>query len=149
MALDNSRKVIDQGNVVVYSRQRQRGTWVNVFGNITTTFDRCWKYTRDCSCKIRYVGLTEAEAASYVSELQETFTRSQSLSVWDSNREAKEFFDQTVTGVLMAEISMQPTVGDMWEVSISVREHDEKNRMAKVTPSSLFSTEDRRSYLGA
>jgi len=70
------------------------------------------------------------------------YTRSMKVSDWASG----EFTDIDGGSMCMADIVIQKRAGHMYDVVISVREDDSRNRVASYTPSTLFTTENNRDY---
>lgn len=70
------------------------------------------------------------------------YTRSVRVSEWGTG----EFSDIDGGTICMADITIQKRAGHMYDVVVNVREDDSRNRRASYTPSTLFTTEDRRDY---
>lgn len=70
------------------------------------------------------------------------YTRSVKVSEWGTG----EFSDIDGGTICMADITIQKREGHMYDVVVSVREDDSRNRRASWTPSSLFTAENNRDY---
>lgn len=122
MAVDNSIRVIDKGRTVVYSKEIVFGSWSYEEGpGIIRTLDAAWKFTRKCTCSFKYVGLSLEEAEDYRDELTGIFTRSIKSSKWKAIN-ANEFYDVYFGDSCMAEISIRPIQGTLYEVNVEVNE---------------------------
>lgn len=149
MALDNTKRVIEKGRTVIYSKEIVFGSWAYESGvGQLTIFDAAWKFTRKCTCSFKYVGLTLSEAEEYRDQLTATFTRSIKSSKWKATN-VNDFYDVYFGQACMAEVAIRPIQGEMYEVNVDVNESDE---MFRISPNhafaTLFTTENNRDYLG-
>ena len=72
------------------------------------------------------------------------YTRPFKISEWVG---ATEFTDINGGNICMADIVIQKRAGQMYDVVVSVREDDSRNRVASLLdPSVLFYTENNRDY---
>ena len=72
------------------------------------------------------------------------YTRSYEVSDWYG---ASDFRDISGGSICMADIVIQKRAGHMYDVVISVREDDSRNRVASYSsPETLFTMENRRDY---
>lgn len=139
-------RVVDSDLIISYTRRLVTGSWtVATSLSTSTTYTRAYEYTRSAAYSYRYVGMTLAAAQSKASDLVSLYTRATLLSDWD---ETTGRFDTIDAGtLLMADISVQHTEGDAYDVVVNVREADSRMSLSgALSPSSLFPTENNRSY---
>ena len=72
------------------------------------------------------------------------YTRSYKVSDWNGSG---EFQDIDGGSICMADVVIQKRAGHMYDVVVSVREDDSRNRVASYSsPETLFTMENRRDY---
>lgn len=72
------------------------------------------------------------------------YTRSYKVSDWQGS---SEFRDIDGGSIPMADIVIQKRAGHMYDVVVSVREDDSRNRVVSYSsPATLFTTENNRDY---
>ena len=150
MALINSatsaNRVVDAALSIVYTRRKIYGSWTWTNGlNETITYNSAWEYIRHATKTYKYVGMNETAANSAASALVTLYTRSTSVSEWNSS--TGQFAAVSAGTVPMADVSAQHEAGGMWSVAVSVNETDSR---ISLSPSESFATlfysENQRSY---
>lgn len=138
-------RIVESDLVVAYGRRRISGAWSYTEANMTTTIYEAWEYTRTAQKTYRYVGLSESAATAAVAALVPYYTRGTVVTVWDP--EEHDFRDVSGGSSPMADISANLVEGNMWEVTVAVREVDTKTRKTGTSaPAGLFAAENARKY---
>lgn len=142
-----TNREISEGKVVTYSKARIYGQWSYTNVNVTTTLYRAWEYHRYCQMSYAYVGLTYSAALACAKAVIANYTRATKTSEWSDSGSTQGTFVAIDGGTqLMASVSVRLDGGDAYRVEVQVREDDSRLSTASVSPSSLFSTENNRTY---
>lgn len=154
MALLNTwgadNRVVTNDKVVTYSTRLIYGSWSYVSPdapNITVTINSAYEYHRYCSKSYMYVGMDRATAGACAQAMITKYTRSFSVSEWNSSgQNAGQFTDTGGGSYCMAEVCVQQREGCMYDVLINVREDDTRLRTSITSPEALFAAENNRDY---
>ncbi|MBR4522813.1 MAG: hypothetical protein IKO64_01060 [Kiritimatiellae bacterium] len=143
------RLVIESDRQVNYAVRRIAGNWKYAQGvGIEATLTRAWSYSRYCTGSLRYIGLTRSAANTLAATLRSRYTRSCKISVFDGDTIGltEHFSDIDGGDVSMASVEVRAAGGDAYDVILQLNEQDEKTRENHVSATSLFSTENNRTY---
>ena len=144
--------VVDQALSVTYAKMRIPGSWSYPGApGSTITFDHAWEYTRRATLAKRFVGMTKAAAEAAAASFRNSYTRDVKVSVYDGETvdvtgTAERFSDENGGTILMTDIAVVHDEGDAYTVVIQVSETDLKMRRKSHTASTLFTTENSRTY---
>ena len=140
----SANRVIVTDKTVTYSKNKIYGQWSYASGTTIQTLGSVWEYHRYCNKTYMYVGMDRSTAQTCANAMITKYTRTFKVSEWNSS--TGTFTDTSGGSVCMADITIQKKAGHMYDVVVSVREDDCRNKTTSVTPSSLFSTENARDY---
>ena len=144
--------VIDQALSIVYSKMRIPGSWSYPGApGSTITFDHAWEYSRRATLAKRFVGMTKSAAEAAAAKFRTDYTRDIKASIYDGDTVdttgiAERFSDESAGTILMTDIAVVHDEGDAYSILVQVSEVDVKMRRKSYTASSLFTTENNRSY---
>ena len=144
--------VVDQALSVTYAKMRIPGSWSYPGApGSTITFDHAWEYTRRATLAKRFVGMTKAAAEAAAASFRNSYTRDVKVSVYDGETvditgTAERFSDENGGTILMTDIAVVHDEGDAYTVVVQVSETDLKMRRKSYTASTLFTTENDRTY---
>lgn len=152
MGLINSygdgNKVILTSNNITYSVRRIKGNWVKtsmVADVVLETYTSMYEYHRYANYSYTYVGMSYSAAQACVADCQRDFIRATKESEWDEI--LGDWTDVNGGSYLMCDITAVKRAGDMYDVQVNFREDDSRIRKdADINPTTLFSTENQRSY---
>lgn len=141
----NGIKIVQEGLDVRHSKARRYGHWQWTNGlNETHWYDYIWEYRRFATMRVKYIGLTEAQANALKGRLDELFTRSVTVSEWNSSGQSGGTFTDVSGGTdKMARVHTFHIEGSVWGVSVFVNETSVRLRATgAASASSVFSSED-------
>ena len=141
----NGIKIVQEGLDVRHSKARRYGHWQWTNGlNETYWYDYIWEYRRFATMRVKYIGLTEAQANALKGRLDELFTRSVTVSEWNSSGQSGGTFTDVSGGTdKMARVHTFHIEGSVWGVSVFVNETSVRLRATgAASASSVFSSED-------
>ena len=144
-----ANRVIDQGLVKTYSRQRVYQDYTYVYGVAELiTIHSVWEYHRRATKSYRYVGMDRDTANACAEAMVAKYTRTTKVSDWNGSGELAGTFSEIDGGnIPMAEIAVVHVAGCMYEVHVTVNEDDMRLRVEIVSnPKTLYSTENARDY---
>lgn len=141
----NGIKIVQEGLDVRHSKARRYGHWQWTNGlNETYWYDYIWEYRRFATMRVKYIGLTEAQANALKGRLDELFTRNVTVSEWNSSGQSGGTFTDVSGGTdKMARVHTFHIEGSVWGVSVFVNETSVRLRATDAaSASSVFSSED-------
>ena len=141
----NGIKIVQEGLDVRHSKARRYGHWQWTNGlNETYWYDYIWEYRRFATMRVKYIGLTEAQANTLKATLDTLFTRNITVSEWnDSGQSGGTFSDVSGGTDKMARVHTFHIEGSVWGVSVFVNETSVRLRATgAASASSVFSSED-------
>ena len=141
----NGIKIVQEGLDVRHSKARRYGHWQWTNGlNETYWYDYIWEYRRFATMRVKYIGLTEAQANALKGRLDELFTRSVTVSEWNGSGQSGGTFSDVSGGTdKMARVHTFHIEGSVWGVSVFVNETSVRLRATgAASASSVFSSED-------
>lgn len=145
----NDIKIVQEGLDVRHSKARRYGHWQWTNGlNETYWYDYIWEYRRFATMRVKYIGLTEAQANALKGHLDALFTRSVTVSKWNSSGQNGGTFTDVPGGTdKMARVHTFHIEGSVWGVSVFVNETSVRLRTTDAaSASSVFSSEDSWQY---
>ena len=141
----NGIKIVQEGLDIRYSKSRRYGHWQWTNGlNETYWYDYIWEYRRFATMRVKYIGLTEAQANTLKATLDTLFTRNITVSEWNSSGQSGGTFTDVSGGTdKMARVHTFHIEGSVWGVSVFVNETSVRLRATgAAAASSVFSSED-------
>ncbi len=137
--------VVEEELCVTYSHRRISGSWSWTAANLSGSYGYMTEYHRYARKSFRYVGMDHDTAVACADEMTKKFTRIVRESTWDADIRNGGWNVQSVSEVLMADVSCTHVAGGMWEVSVRVNEDDVRYTKVGALPPS-WNYEDIRDY---
>lgn len=117
-------KIVQEGLDVRYAKSRRYGHWEWTNGlNERYWIKYVWEYRRFATMRVKYIGLTEANANALKGRLDQLFTRNITISAWNDSGSIGGTFTDVPGGTdKMARIHTFHIEGDVWGVAVFVNE---------------------------
>ena len=144
----SANRVVEQTLDVKYSKTRISGNWSWESISLSGSWYYMWECHRYATKQFKYVGMTKSAAETCAAALKTALTRTIRVSIWDGSVNGGAWTRVNGGTVRMSDVVVRQTVGNMYEVDVSVNEDDVM--LAKIddnpNPSAQFATEDARAY---
>lgn len=117
-------KIVQEGLDVRYAKSRRYGhwEWTNDL-NERYWIKYVWEYRRFATMRVKFIGLTEANANALKGRLDQLFTRNITISAWNDSGSIGGTFTDVPGGTdKMARIYTFHIEGDVWGVAVFVNE---------------------------
>ena len=145
-----ANRVINTALTVTYSKRKIYGSWSYTNLNMQTTIGEAWEYSRHAVKSYTYVGMDYTTALACRSAMVALYARTTKVSEFSTSGATIGTFVTVDAGTqLMADIAVQHDDGGMYSVVVNVNEQDSRTSTSgSLSPASLFSTENVRTYDG-
>lgn len=144
----DDNRVITDGLIVSYESELVFGTWTQmslVGGAVVKVYDKAWRMTRKATKSYKYTGMDYATAQKCAESMVSKYTRPFRQSRWDALE--GDFINGNGGSRCMAQVAVRYAQGNMYEVTVDVREVDALTSINEAGKS-IFGDEDKRDYDG-
>lgn len=142
----DGNKIITQGRNVYYTEALIKGSWDYNYSHVQTIhYDYAHEYRRVCNMQYTYTGMDYDTAKACCSAQISAYTRQSKISEWNDN--TGEFSELTSINIPMIQAVVQKHGnGKMYDVVCNVTEDDSRLRISAISPETLFTAENSRTY---